>query len=88
MEFNLNKMAKLIFIIEEDQNREASRIEFEVPNDMDVWEYKRMCIRMAGAMGYASLSVKKAFGQEYLKNVEEELNQIFENAYSGSIQLA
>jgi len=88
MELNLNKMAKFIFIIDEDQNREASKIEFEVPNDMDVWEYKRMCIRMAGAMGYASLSVKKAFGQEYLKNVEEELNQIFQNAYSGSIQLA
>ena len=87
MEFNLNskQMAKLIFIIEEDQNREASKIEFEVPNDMDVWEYKRMCIRMAGAMGYTSLSVKKAFGQEYLKNVEEELNTIFENAYSGSL---
>ena len=47
-------MAKLIFIIEEDQNREASKIEFEVPNDMDVWEYKRMCVRMAGAMGYTS----------------------------------
>ena len=87
MELNLNKMAKLIFIIEEQENREASKIEFEVPNDMDVWEYKRMCIRMAGAMGYTSLSVKKAFGQEYLKNVEEELNTIFENAYSGSIQL-
>jgi hypothetical protein len=55
---------------------------------MDVWEYKRMCIRMAGAMGYASLSVRKAFGKEYLNNVEEELNQIFQNAYSGSIQLA
>jgi hypothetical protein len=88
MELNLIKMAKLIFIIEEQENREASKIEFEVPNDMDVWEYKRMCIRMAGAMGYTSLSVKKAFGQEYLKNVEEELNQIFQNAYSGSIQLA
>jgi hypothetical protein len=81
-------MAKLIFIIDEEENREASKIEFEVPNDMDVWEYKRMCIRMAGAMGYTSLSVKKAFGQEYLKNVEEELNKIFENAYTGSIQLA
>jgi hypothetical protein len=88
MEHNLIEMAKFIFIINEDQNREASKIEFEVPNDMDVWEYKRMCIRMAGAMGYASLSVKKAFGQEYLNNVEEELNQIFQNAYSGSIQLA
>jgi hypothetical protein len=78
-------MAKLIFIIDEEENREASKIEFQVPNDMDVWEYKRMCIRMAGAMGYTSLSVKKAFGQEYLRNVEEELNTIFENAYSGSL---
>ena len=85
MELNLIKMAKFIFIIDEEDNREASKIEFEVPNDMDVWEYKRMCIRMAGAMGYTSLSVKKAFGQEYLKNVEEELNLIFENAYSGSL---
>jgi hypothetical protein len=88
MELNLIKMAKLIFIIEEQENREASKIEFEVPNDMDVWEYKRMCVRMAGAMGYTSLSVKKAFGQEYQNNLEKELNQIFENAYSGSIQLA
>ena len=80
MELNLNKMAKFIFIIEEQENREASKIEFEVPNDMDVWEYKRMCIRMAGAMGYTSLSVKKEFGKEYLRNVEEELNTIFENA--------
>jgi hypothetical protein len=52
---------------------------------MDVWEYKRMCIRMAGAMGYTSLSVKKAFGHEYIKNTEEELNQIFQTAYSGSL---
>jgi hypothetical protein len=78
-------MAKFIFIIEESDNREASKIEFEVPNDMDVWEYKRICIRMAGAMGYASLSIKKAFGQEYLPNVEDELNQIFQTAYSGSL---
>jgi len=68
-------MAKFIFIIDEFENREASKIEFEVPNDMDVWEYKRMCIRMASAMGYASLSVKKAFGQEYKeKNWQEEIS--------------
>ncbi len=85
MELNLIKMAKFIFIIDESDNREASKIEFDVPNDMDVWEYKRMCMRMAGAMGYASLSVKKAFGQEYLRNVEDELNLIFKNAYSGSL---
>ena len=38
MEHNLiYKMAKFIFIIDEAENREASKIEFEVPNDMDVW---------------------------------------------------
>jgi hypothetical protein len=68
-------MAKFIFIIDGVENREASKIEFEVPNDMDVWEYKRMCIRMASAMGYTSLSVKKAFGQEYkAKNWQEEIS--------------
>ena len=78
-------MAKFIFIIDEAENREASKIEFEVPNDMDVWEYKRMCIRMAGAMGYTSLSVKKAFGIEYKKDLDTEIKEIFENAYSGSL---
>ena len=85
MESNLKVMAKFIFIIDEAENREASKIEFEVPNDMDVWEYKRMCVRMAGAMGYTSLSVKKAFGIEYKKDLDTEIKEIFENAYSGSL---
>ena len=85
MELNLNKMAKLIFIIEEQENREASKIEFEVPNDMDVWEYKRMCMRMAGAMGYTSLSVRKAFGIEYKKDLDSEFNEILKQAFSGSL---
>ena len=85
MESNLKIMAKFIFIIDEAENREASKIEFEVPNDMDVWEYKRMCVRMAGAMGYTSISVRKAFGIEYKKDLDTEIKEIFENAYSGSL---
>ena len=85
MESNLKIMAKFIFIIDEAENREASKIEFEVPNDMDVWEYKRMCIRMAGAMGYASLSVRKAFGIEYKKDLSNEFNEILKQAFSGSL---
>jgi hypothetical protein len=78
-------MAKLIFIIDEEQNREASKIEFEVPNDMDVWEYKRMCMRMAGAMGYTSLSIRKAFGIEYKKDLDTELTELYNTALSGSL---
>jgi len=78
-------MAKLIFIIDEEENREASKIEFEVPNDMDVWEYKRMCMRMAGAMGYTSLSIRKAFGIEYKKDLDTELTELYNTALSGSL---
>jgi len=80
-------MAKLIFIIDEEENREASKIEFEVPNDMTIWEYKRMCIRMAGAMGYASLSIKKAFGHEYKTEQDTETFNKLKSIYSGSYAL-
>jgi hypothetical protein len=77
-------MAKFIFITEEIENREASKIEFEVPNDMDVWEYKRMCMRMASAMGYTNLSIKKAFGHEYKREADYEITQNLRAMYSGS----
>lgn len=77
-------MAKLIFITENKENREASKIEFEIPNDLDIWEYKRMCMRMAGAMGYASLSIKKAFGHEYKREAENQITENLRAMYSGS----
>ena len=77
-------MSKLIFTTNESDNREASKIEFEVPNDMDVWEYKRMCMRMASAMGYTSLSIKKAFGHEYKTEMDSEITQKLKSLYSGS----
>jgi hypothetical protein len=80
-------MAKLIFIIEEEENREASKIEFTVPNDLDIWEYKRICVRMAGAMGYASLSIKKAFGHEYKRESDYEITENLKALYSGSYAL-
>lgn len=80
-------MAKFIFIIDEKENREASKIEFEVPNDMDIWEYKRMCIRMAGGMGYTSLSIKKAFGHEFKSEQDIEIGNMLKSIYSGSYAL-
>ena len=77
-------MAKFIFITEDSENREASEIEFKVPNDLDIWEYKRVCMRMAGAMGYTSLSVKKAFGHEYKSEADYKLTQDLRAMYSSS----
>lgn len=57
-------MAKFIFIIDQEDNRECSRIEFDVPDDLDIWEYKRVCERMAAAMGFHHNSIKTAFQKE------------------------
>jgi hypothetical protein len=77
-------MARLIFIADEKENREASKIQFTVPNDMDIWEFKRVCIRMASAMGYTSLSTKKAFGNEYKSEQDKEIIEKLQAIYSGS----
>jgi hypothetical protein len=77
-------MARFIFITTNEENREASKIEFTVPDDLDIWEYKRICIRMAGAMGYTNLSIKKAFGYEYKRELDYELTQNLQALYSGS----
>lgn len=83
-------MAKLIFITTESDNREASKIEFTLPEDMDIWEYKRVCMRMAGAMGYTSISIKKAFGKEENpfnkeKEWEDFTNVFLKTILSGSL---
>lgn len=78
-------MGKLIFKYTDDlveDNREAREIEFTVPDDMDINEFKVMCVRMAGAMGYHENSIKKAFGDlifgdedvNTLKELLDELN--------------
>jgi len=59
-------MGKLIFNYTDkdfiENNREASKIEFDVPDDMDIHEYKVMCVRLASAIGYGDKTIKKSFG--------------------------
>ena len=58
-------MAKLIFRYTDElleDCREASKIEFNVPDDMDIHEFKVMCVRMASAMGYHPNSIDDTFG--------------------------
>jgi len=56
-------MGKFIFkYTEADNVREASSIEFTVPDGMNISEYKIVCIRMAHAMGFSEKTIKKQFG--------------------------
>ena len=83
-------MAKFIFNNSVDDCREASNIELEVPHDMDIWEYKTICIRMAAAMGYSPISIEKAFGKVYETDKSNEFKRFLSlisstNEYSGSL---
>mgnify|MGYP001208196874 FL=1 len=78
-------MGKLIFRYTDElvnEIREAKEIEFTVPDDMDITEFKVMCVRMAQAMGYTEKSITKSFGDLVwgsdnagnLKDLLDELN--------------
>lgn len=61
-------MAQFIFKIDEEDYREVSNIEFTVPDDLTISEYKVICVRMAAAMGYGDTSIKKHFGDTLYGN--------------------
>tara|TARA_Y100001937_G_scaffold126321_1_gene195305 strand:- start:3671 stop:3940 length:270 start_codon:yes stop_codon:yes gene_type:complete len=79
-------MGKLIFTYTDKDfltlNREASKIELDVPDDMDINEFKVVCVRLASTLGYSSKSIKKSFGdlvfgnedKNDLKELLDELN--------------
>lgn len=79
-------MGKLIFTYTDKEflevQREASKIELDVPDDMDINEFKVMCVRLASAMGYHENSIKKSFGDlvfgldnpNSIKELIDELN--------------
>jgi hypothetical protein len=73
-------MSKFIFITNSLNTREASKIEFEVPNDLTIFEFKNICIRMASAMGYHHNTILKAFETtSEIEEIDKEIFNIFNN---------
>lgn len=79
-------MGKLIFTYTDndviENNREASKIELDVPDDMNIQEFKVVCIRLAASMGYTEKTISNGFGdliygeddKHNLKDLLDELN--------------
>lgn len=81
-------MGFLSYESEDSHNREASIISFDVPDDMNIYEYKIMCVRLAHAMGYHHNSVKKAFGNlDYETKSDRDFKEFMEsvNQLTGSL---
>ena len=80
-------MAKFIFKYTEGltETREASEIQLNVPDDMNINEFKIMCVRMASALGYHEQSINKSFGElNYGEDKDEQLKQLLNDIYTGS----
>ena len=75
-------MAKFIFTYTDElleDCREASEIEFKVPDDMTIHEFKVMCVRMASALGYQQTSIENSFGDLVWGNEDkDELKELLD----------
>lgn len=76
-------MAKINLTFDNNEfNREASVIEFTIPDDLNIYEFKTVCIRMASAMGYTENTIKKAFGSdEYQTEEEREFKKFIKSVF-------
>jgi hypothetical protein len=82
-------MGMLSYTNESSENREARKINLDVPDDMNIFEYKIMCVRLASAMGYTDVSIKKAFGStDYESESDREFKKFLQSIteLTGSIQ--
>lgn len=81
-------MGVLSYTSEEPLNREAMNISFDVPDDMNIYEFKIMCVRLASAMGYHANSINKVFGElDYETPSDKEFKEFLHslNVTTGSL---
>ena len=61
-------MATIEYRIDDKHYREANTIKFDIPDDMNIEEYKIICMRLAYALGYQHSSIQNMFSSETNKN--------------------
>ena len=52
---------KLIYL-RGDESREAEKIEMDIPSNLTIKEFKRLCVRLAYSLVYGEKGIKKTFG--------------------------
>tara|TARA_Y100000590_G_C15456784_1_gene914897 strand:- start:659 stop:883 length:225 start_codon:yes stop_codon:yes gene_type:complete len=69
-------MDKIIYERNGDDVKEANKIEFEFTSDLTIDEFKRICVRLAGALGYHNSNIIDTFGEDALESSQKDSKQI------------
>ena len=77
LEITMTPYDKITYVRTTD-SREAQKIEFDLPRDMTILEYKRICKRLALALGYSSNAVVENFGKDVDKGSTAQLKLLFD----------
>lgn len=56
-------MATLVYE-KSNEGKEVNQISFTIDDELDIYEFKTICVRLASSLGYTESSIKKAFGYE------------------------
>jgi hypothetical protein len=80
-------MAKLIFKYTDEllENlNEASEIEFTIKDELNIHEFKILCVRMASALGFHQNSIQKSFGELVYgdEEMDNELKKILDDVFT------
>lgn len=83
-------MAKITYITDDSYNREAQSISFDIADDLNINEFKIVCVRLAHAMGYHYKSIERTFGDlEHETKSDRDFKKFIKEIakLTGSLQL-
>jgi len=60
------------------KSKEPQIIEFSIPTDLSIQEYKRTCKRLAHALGYSTQNIEEYFGKDVEKGNPAQLKLLFD----------
>ena len=54
-------------------SREAQKVEFEVPEDLSIQDFKRLCKRLASSLGYSYDSIDEVFDNKKPPKINKQI---------------
>lgn len=67
-----------IIYLRGDDSKEAKKIEFDVPSNLTIKQFKIICRRLASSLGYGPNAIEKEFGKDKEVGNEKQLKLLLD----------